>query len=53
MHRTLNHIPARPVVFARSQWRDRQNIRIAVYAVIATPCLWGVLVVCFAAVGKQ
>lgn len=54
MHsRTLNTIPARPVVFARSQWRDRQRIRIVIAALASFPVLWGLLAAACAIVGKN
>lgn len=52
MHRALNHIPARPVVFARSQWRDRQRARIVIAALVSFPVLWGLLAGAMAIAGK-
>lgn len=31
MHRTLNHIPARPVVFGRSQWKSTRRTHATLF----------------------
>lgn len=53
MHRTLNHIPARPVIFGKRQWRSSQRTRIVIAALVSFPVLWGLLAGAMAIAGKN
>lgn len=52
LNRTLNAIPAKPIVFGRRQWLDRQRLRVVLAAVAAWPVLIALYIGVSAVAGK-